>query len=342
MQRDAFEGEDAVKAAGDAYLDQPEGFQPRHFARYVNRAKWYGATARTVGGMVGAIFHKPIEKSVETQIIPHLSNITLSGIDLSGFAKALLQDVLLMSRYGVLLDFSDGSRRPFWAGYPAESIINWRTETIAGEQRLVMVVLHENVEKREPDGFGVSMQDRYRVHYLNQNGEYQVDLYESRDSEDTPLTPSEEIIPTRRQAPIRFIPFQFFGALDLTPSPSKGPLDDLVNVNFSNFRHSADYEHALFLTGLPTPVVTGHANPDEVMLIGALTAWILPNPEAKAYYLEYQGMGLESHERAMDNDKVEMATLGARLLEEPPEVQETLGAVQLRHASSGDGLNGQA
>ena len=50
--------------------------------------------------------------------------------------------------------------------------------------------------------------------------------------------------------------------------------------------------------------------------------------------MEYQGMGLQSHERAMENDKIEMATLGARLLEERPDVQETLGAVQLRH--SGD------
>jgi len=114
-------------------------------------------------------------------------------------------------------------------------------------------------------------------------------------------------------------------------------------VNYAYYRHSADYEHGLFLTGVPTPVVTGHSLDEGQRLpIGSLAAWVFPNPEAKAFLLEYQGHGLQSHERAMDNDKAEMATLGARMLEEQPNTQETLGAVELRHSGETGSLRSLA
>jgi hypothetical protein len=50
--------------------------------------------------------------------------------------------------------------------------------------------------------------------------------------------------------------------------------------------------------------------------------------------LEFQGQGLQSHERAMETDMKNMAVLGARLLEGAPVVQETATAVLRRTGGS--------
>jgi len=331
-QRHAFDGEDAVKLHASLYLDRPEGFLDKHYERYVRRAKWYGATKRTVGALTGAIMQKPPVLSASARFLRTSQDITLSGIDLEDFALSILADMNLIGRYGVLLDYSDEQKRPYWSGFPPEKILNWRTERIDGEDRLTLIVLQEHHEDFSSDFYDLTFKDRVRVGFLNSDGVYEVQIHEQPDGSANAFSMIESFIPERRKKPLPFIPFQFFGSTDLTPDISDGPMDDLCDVNYSYFRHSADYEHGLYLTGIPTPVVTGHENRDEVLAIGALTAWILPNPEAKAYFLEYQGMGLETLERAMETDKQEMATLGARLLEQMPGVQETLGAVQLRHA----------
>lgn len=333
-QRDAFEGGDAVKARGETYLHKPGGFQSVHYDRYLHRAKWFPATARTIDGLSGAIFQKDAQIVSSRAFERDAANITLSGITLDGLMQKCVREILLMGRYGIFLDFSEEMFRPYWSGYLPESIINWDKEVVRGETILTRVVIHEEVEDKGKDNYEIKYVDQYRDIFINADGQCEVSI--ERDSEAGTSGGSrvqvENYLLERRGQPIDFIPFQFFGNEDLTPEIAKGPTEGLVDINYSYFHHSADYEHGLFLTGIPTPIVSGHEDPDAVMLIGALTAWILPNPDAKAYFMEYQGMGLESHERAMENDKLEMATLGARLLEQMPDTQETLGAVKLRHA----------
>jgi len=174
---------------------------------------------------------------------------------------------------------------------------------------------------------------RYRVCFLDDSGVYQVQVHQlsGDDTKEVSFDLLESYTPTRRGRTLDFIPFQPFNSDSLTMDVSKGPLDDLVDTNYAYYRHSADYEHGMYMTALPTAVLTG-SNYEGELRVGSLAAWVLPEPEAKAYYLEFTGSGLETHDRAMDTDKKEMATLGARLLEERPSIVETLGAVQLRHS----------
>lgn len=342
---DAFHGEDAVKNAGKTYLTAPGGFDEGDYVRYKTRAKWFGATAQTVKGLRGAVFQKDPDKKVSTSVEKHLENITLTGIPIEVLAGVMFGHLELIGRYGILLDYNEKEGRPFWSGYPASNIINWRTQNIDGKVSTVMVVLKEHTYSHK-DMFEVEAVIKYRVCYLNDDGDYQIDVYENRPSVGgigIYKLDSESIIPVKRGNPLDFVPFQIFGAEDLTFDISDGPLDSLVDVNYAYYRHSADYEHGLFLTGLPTPVITGQSIEEgKPLVIGSLAAWVLTNPEAKAYLLEYQGHGLQSHEKAMDNDKQEMATLGARLLEEMPETQETLGAVQIRHSGETGSLKSLA
>jgi len=333
--RDAYEGEDAVKARSRNYLPAPGGFDQDDYGRYIMRAKWYGATARTVQGLTGAIFQKEPDIEASPAVEKHLHNITLTGISAELLASTVVSDVQLIGRYGILLDYDNNPilRRPYWSGIPAECIVNWHETYMGGQPKLSLVVLKEP-RFRMKDTYDIEIIYRYRVCFINADGQYEVSIYETGGTEQNrEMVQVEGYVPTRRNRPLDFIPFQFFGAADLMPGTGKAPMDDMVDINYAYLRHSADYEQALFLTGMPKYVVTGHdLPPGERLPVGSLSAWVFPSIDAKAYLLEYQGSGLESHERAMTNDKVEMATLGARLLEEQPVTAETLGAVQIRHS----------
>ena len=333
---DAFDGEDAVKSKGELYLSKPGGFEAGDYERYKQRAKWYGATSQTVKGTRGAVFQKSPDIKISARTEKDIEDITLTGVSLEGLAGVLFSHMELIGRYGILLDYSEDQLRPYWSGFPASCIINWKLDRINGKMQLSQIVLKE-VSYRPKDKFESIEIIRYRDCFLNDDGNYQIDTYEyggltySGNDLMVPVEPS--LFPTRRQQPLKFIPFQIFGADDLTFDVSNGPLDALVDVNYAYYRHSADYEHGLFMTALPTPVITGQSvDEGKKLTIGSLTAWVLENPEAKAYLLEFQGQGLIPHEKAMDNDKREMATLGARLLEEMPDTSETLGQVQIRHS----------
>lgn len=48
--------------------------------------------------------------------------------------------------------------------------------------------------------------------------------------------------------------------------------------------------------------------------MGGSVAFILPNPDSKAFYLEFQGQGLSELREALRAKESMMATLGARML----------------------------
>jgi len=135
--RDAFGGEDTVKAQGTLYLTKPSGFEDDDYTRYIQHAKWYGATARTVKGLVGSVFQKEPVLTVSTVFEQHMADITLTGIPLGLIAETVTADVQLIGRYGVLVDWDSDLMRPYWSGYPTESIVNWRVSRINGVNKLV-------------------------------------------------------------------------------------------------------------------------------------------------------------------------------------------------------------
>jgi len=114
----------------------------------------------------------------------------------------------------------------------------------------------------------------------------------------------------------------FHGPRHSRPDVDKLPLADIIEVNLDHYRLSADYKHGIHYTVLPTVWVSGF--PKEVNLrIGSSTAWVTEQTGATAGYLEFQGQGLGTFEKAMDRDERLMAILGSRLLENSKKVGET-------------------
>jgi hypothetical protein len=135
----------------------------------------------------------------------------------------------------------------------------------------------------------------------------------------------------RRGEALTFVPFIFLGALQPGPNLEHPPLLDLADVNLAHWRNSVDYEYGLHLVALPTPWVAGaKGSSDAPMKMGPSVVWDL-DVNGKAGMLEFAGTGLGALVVAMDEKKKQMASLGARLLEDPTSNAQTATEVKMRH-----------
>jgi hypothetical protein len=222
----------------------------------------------------------------------------------------------------------------------AEDLVNWRTEHRGSDpSKLVQVVLREEGTERTPDGFGHRPTVRYRELALN-NDVYQVRLWTASDSAlvrsvtATPFMAGEWVTPTRRGRPMDFIPVVIASPQGLSVDVAEPPMEDLALLALAHRANSADLEHGLHFTALPTPWVAGLADPSAKVRIGSSVCWVLEK-DGKAGMLEFGGQGLAAIRDAMVAKERAMSIAGSRLLLEPASSAnaETATSSKLRYAS---------
>lgn len=340
--RDCVEGSGAVKGASTVYLPPLTKQTDAQYDAYLRRALFYGATGRTVQALMGAIFRKDFTVEYPEQLQYQLETISLDGKDLATFARDVVMEVLSIGRVGILTDVvgQGVDTRPYLAVYTGENVINWREVIVNADKLLTMTVLHETYEERdENDHFLYNEKDQYRVLQLTSDGNstrYVQDVWR-KGTTDWSMVPELHVEPVRIGQPLTTIPFEYINSYDLTPEPDKPPLLDLVEVNLSHYRTSADLEHGAHYTALPTAWVAGFPKSSE-LTIGSSVAWVTEEVNAKAGFLEYTGQGLGAL-RDMKKDKEQlMAVLGARLLEDQKKAAEAAETLRIRAASESGSL----
>lgn len=346
--RDAIKGEDAVHKAGESYLPRLTGQTDKEYQAYVTRTPFFNATGRTIDGLVGMAFRKEPVVEVPSAISAYLDDVTLTECDINEFAENITREVLTVGRIGVLVEYptvaeapiskaqaSAQNLRPYATVYKAESIHNWKVARINNIMQPVMIALTESITEYS-SAFESSAVEQIRA-LLLENGVYIQRIYrkDSKDSEYKQV--GSDIVPLMNNNPLPYIPFVFFNASSNTDEINTPPLYDLVNMNLSHYRTSADLEHGAHFTGLPTAVVSGYQVTDksEKFSIGSATAWVFQQPEAKAYYLEFSGQGLGSLESLKKEKEAAMAALGARMLSPDKQQAEAYDTVRMRHSGEG-------
>lgn len=239
-------------------------------------------------------------------------------------------------------------RRPYMTYYCAENIINWRWIAMGGACKLDMVVLRDFVDSPvDDDMFDIETAVQYRVLELV-DGTYTISVWRSDGRVSLParqagpdasrgrenlnslssyatinrimeqnvggeLEQVERIVPTVGGMPLNYIPFRFIQASKDARQVAKPPLLDLVNVNCAHYRNSADYEHGVHFTGIPTPVIiSSDVDSKEEVHLGAERALLLR--DGTAMFLEFRGEGLTQAKDAMREKEMKMGTLGLRML----------------------------
>jgi len=191
------------------------------------------------------------------------------------------------------------------------------------------------------DDFAPDMVDQFRVLRLNYDGTtptYIVELWrreQGKDKGDFVLVSS--LTPTRKGKPLDGIPFVFHGPNNLLPKVDKIPVEDIISINLSHYRTSADLEHGRHWTGLPTPFIAG-IDSNKPIVLGSQTAITTTHPEAKATFLEFKGEGLKALETAIAEKERQMSVLGARMLEQGKKAAETVEVVQMKQTGEQSSL----
>lgn len=321
--RDAYDGEDAVKASGLIYLPKIDpGQSDAEYQAYKKRAPYYEAVARTVDGFVGAISRKPHQIQLPESISSMKAKATADQTTLDDFIKHLCREVLLMARGAIVVDMDDESQLPYLAFYPAEAILNW------GNDWVVLAETTYVANKNDPFIRNETPQIR---HLFIKNGSYHVETWQKTKN---PAGAFEWSIiarstPTKRAMTLDQLPFFWVSLAGNAAAVAKPPLLGLINASLSHYRSAADLEHGRHFTALPTLYLSG-VNDDEPVAVGAGAVIKLADPAAKAGYAEFTGQGLQSLETALATKEQQMAMLGASIVAAGPKGVESAEAARIR------------
>lgn len=203
-----------------------------------------------------------------------------------------------------------------------------------------MVNLRERRQRLQDDGFSWKLETQYRVLRLVKVGSkyvYKQFLY-TQDSNDKP----QEVTPKDFNGqPWDVIPFVFAGSEKNGAKVNKSPILDIVLLNISHYKNSADLEESGHVVGQPTLIVKfdgdadefAKANPDGLKL-GCRGAYNVGR-DGDAKFLQVNPNQLISE---IMKDKIQQAAfIGARLIA-PAGGRETAEAARMRFGSSNSAL----
>lgn len=323
--RDAIAGERRVKEQGALYLPPLDVEYGTSYETYKERAVFVNMVSRTVLGLVGTVFRRPLK--VEGTDKKNLKNVTLDGLDLNLFAKKLAYEVCSIGRIGVLVDMANNGEKPYLTEYIAENILSWHTKLVNGREVLDYVLLREITDETPllDDGAVVAsdtsnytggLSARFRV-LLLENGVYKQRVYKVDPREASPNlrgTDYVEVTPTRNGKPFDFIPMVIIGPMSPTPGVQKSPIFDIVVLNYAHYRTSAQLEHGRYYTALPVYYVPTQAGTEKNEYhVGPSVVWEVPTGE-KPGILEYYGTGLKSLSDSLTEKEEHIAQLGGRIM----------------------------
>lgn len=289
---------------------------------YVERAVFYGATGRTLDGLIGIAFRKDPSHNLPGRLQYMLTDADGSKNSIYQQSQAVASNVLEVGRHGLMVDFDSRLNRPVIKSYNAESIINWRND---GGQ-LSLVVLVETIE--EPDGYGVNEVTQYRELAL-EGGVCVCRLWRVDDKGSARLHPVpdvntatmvDQVVMRSQSKPLDFIPFRFVGSRNNDEGIDASPLYALASLNVAHYRNSADYEDSVFFVGQAQPWISGlteewreHLESQKTAYIGSRAPFLLP--EGGSFGFAQPGPNTLVKE-AMDQKEQQMIALGARLLDQ--------------------------
>lgn len=281
INRDACEGEMAVKAKGRKYLpdDNEEynsageptgrsiraaGPDPMKFERkyqnYLRRASFMTVAQHTRNGWVGMAFNNDPSVTLPSELQYLIENVDGGGQSLEQLAKRAANDVAELGRYGLLVDAARVERdvsqaeademglKPSIIGYRAEDILDWNEEKVGNRTILTMVKLRRcffDREDEEDDLSGYSDIEfeytYYRLTYNESMKRFEC-TYQRYNDSDEPIDDDPVVITGSDKLPLNKIEFYFIGAENNKPDVDESPLSGIVDLNLSHYRNSADEE----------------------------------------------------------------------------------------------------
>jgi hypothetical protein len=343
------------------YIVRAPDISDESYYAFANRAVFKNYVGNTLDILCGAAMMRPYKLTGESlddqeQDLPEsiayiTETFTRSGNSYYDSLKEKLREVCSVGRYGVWVDYpgsADGKtaadirQNKLYSraqAFKAENIKDWSEKIINGRKQLNYVKLEEcrtEIDFSSGSPNRVEFNVCYEL-YLDKDGYYSVKLDDG----------TNEIIyqPTLGNGKkLDFIPFQFYGSIDNTPSVDPLPLYKIAEINIALFNSDATMRQTTWLFGSPTATFSLNegVSPQEFMQINGIAEGGSPVFGGSAYVGCEIGLAQVSVDsmllETMDKDVDSMAQIGAQIITVGQ--NETAESVRVRKGLSLASLSG--
>ncbi|EAA8947780.1 DUF4055 domain-containing protein [Salmonella enterica] len=259
---DCVDGERAVKKQREKYLPHPgdEGQNNeqdrKRYSAYLKRAPFINATGRTLTGLIGIAFSKPVKIQLSGKLAVIESDADGEGQPLTQLIRDALSQNLQRGRAGILADYTSGGTqtvatagRPVIRLFTAKQIINWRVTN----NKTSLVVLHYQEPVDDPGAFELIMQDFWLELRLINGFAMSRKWQES----DAGIQANEWVeLKDAGGKRLEELPWAWIGAVNNDHTPDAPPLADIAYINIKHYQAEADIAEIAYTVGQPTIAVS--------------------------------------------------------------------------------------
>ncbi|HEJ9811343.1 TPA: DUF4055 domain-containing protein [Proteus mirabilis] len=322
MVGDCVDGERVVKSKKDKYLPHPADNKDEddkgneRYKRYLARASFLNATGRTLSGLLGIAFSKPVKISIGAGVEYLETDIDGQGQPLTQMIRDALSQNLQRGRAGLLSDFSGSGiqseankGRSYIRLFTAKEIINWRVTN--GKTSLVVLKYQEPVDT---DDFELQMQNNWIELRLVNNVACSRRWHEDGDIKVT----ERVVLKDAHGIPLNELPWSWIGSMNNDHTPDAPPLADIAYLNIKHYQAEADIAESAHTVGQPMVALTGltddwvERHVSEGFTVGSRKGVLLPQGgDMKFAQPEDRNIQITLAERR----EKQMAMLGAKLVE---------------------------
>lgn len=350
---DSYDGEDAIKHAGQLYLPpttsmkldgcgvDPNSSGQYDYDAYKMRAVYPEIYRDAVDASIGILHrNEPVIELPES--MEELRDLaTLQGESLEMLLRKINTAQLKNGRFGILGDLlvrDNTNVRPYIASYAAKAIRNWDdTSKDKSSADLKMVVLDESGYERD-SSFSWSWQKKYRVVALVGSdgqiadvGHYATSTF---DADQDVCGHVFDLCPNMQQTKLEEIPFAFVNASDIASDPAMPPLNGLANACLAIYRAEADYRQSLFMQGQETFVRIGHTTSDDDDQVRTGTGARVDVPiGGDAKFVGVSGAGLSEQRQGLENDYARAMNKSGQITDATSRANESGDALRIRMAA---------
>ncbi len=329
--RDCISGEHTIKAAKEKYLPRPAGMSGEYadaYDAYIERAHFPQVCSYALQGALGVVVTKLPEFNVPKKIEYLLKEATKDGITIQQLFLDMIIEILTTGRCPLVVDIVEETNEFKFVRYNAESLINWKSETMGAEKNLILGVLKEALPL-DDDIFSHEVETVYRVLYIDQDtGQYQLKLYgDQGEYEDFSATPAY-MGKTLDEIPL-FIAGSINNGVNLQPVP----LLSVANCSVQIYRKEADLANSEYLSCNPTLVMAGASNDDDLPnVVGSSVMIVLPDAQARVFYTVTDTAALQHVKEHIQDLYEEAIRHGVAILDSRKGV-ESAEALRIRQAT---------
>lgn len=314
-------GTAAMRAAGKTYLPRWPNEEEAFYQNRLAVATLFPAFSRTVEVLSGKPFSRPVtwdEKVVPSRIREMFTDVDLQGTNLHSFLADICEEAMAYGLCGILVEHPPADKqlslaeerqrglRPYFVKVSANSLLDYDSERVNGQETFTMLRFVEVVSERDPDNeFVVKEIEQVRV--LNP-GRWRV-YREKRNETSGALEWQLHDEGTTSLKKITFVPVygDKRGFMNARP-----PLAELAWLNVEHWQSRSDQQTILHVARVP--VLFGKKLGDGPISVGAASAIMSDEDEADLRYVEHSGKAIEAGRTDILDLEEKMRQIGAELL----------------------------